>query len=88
MSKFTTVAVDNTHHLVLKYSLLFQRTCRNSLTVAVDGSLFKKHPTFKRYMQQTLDELLPWTRVKLRLAEDGSGIGAAMVAAVAQKHEQ
>ena len=39
-------------------------------------------------MQQTLDELLPWTRVKLRLAEDGSGIGAAMVAAVAQKHEQ
>ena len=36
-------------------------------------------------MQQTLDELLPWTVVHLRLAEDGSGIGAAMVAAVAQK---
>ena len=58
---------------------------KNSLTVAVDGSLFKKHPTFKRYMQLALDEFLPTTHVKLRLAEDGSGRGAALVAAVAKR---
>jgi len=64
---------------------IIRRLGRNSLTVAVDGSLFKKHPTFKRFMQQTLDELLPWTRVKLRLSEDGSGRGAALVAASIKK---
>lgn len=64
---------------------IVRRLDKNSLTVAVDGSLFKKHPTFKRFMYEALDELLPTTQVKLRLAEDGSGQGAALVAAVANR---
>lgn len=36
-------------------------------------------------MYEALDELLPTTQVKLRLAEDGSGQGAALVAAVANR---
>ena len=36
-------------------------------------------------MYEALNELLPSTRIKIRLAEDGSGRGAALVAAVAQR---
>ena len=36
-------------------------------------------------MHQALEEFLPTTQVNLRLAEDGSGRGAAVVAAVAQR---
>ena len=56
-----------------------------SVSVAIDGTLYKKHPTFKRFMNQALEEFLPTTEVSLRLAEDGSGCGAAVVAAVAQR---
>ena len=51
----------------------------------MDGSLYKKHPTFKRFMHQALEEFLPTTEVNLRLADDGSGCGAAVVAAVAHR---
>ena len=51
--------------------------------MAVDGTLFKKHPKFKHYMQEAIKELLPRSNVSLMLSEDGSGIGAALVAAVA-----
>lgn len=56
---------------------------RSHCTIAVDGSLFKKHPKFKIYMENTLHELLPGRHIKLMLSEDGSGKGAALVAAVA-----
>ncbi len=65
--------------------LFFQRLDKNKLTIAVDGSLFKKHPKFKTYMEETLAELVPHCRVKLMLSEDGSGRGAALVAAVASR---
>ncbi|CAB3982158.1 hexokinase HKDC1, partial [Paramuricea clavata] len=58
---------------------------RSHCTIAVDGSLFKKHPKFKTYMESTLGELLPGKHIKLMLSEDGSGKGAALVAAVACK---
>ena len=57
----------------------------NELTIAVDGSLYKKHPTFKPNMEQFLKELVPSVSVKLMLSEDGSGKGAALVAAVAAR---
>lgn len=64
---------------------ILRRLKRSSVSVAMDGSLYKKHPTFKRFMHQALEEFLPTTHVNLRLAEDGSGRGAAVVAAVAQR---
>lgn len=36
-------------------------------------------------MHQALEELVPTTTVNLQLAEDGSGRGAAVVAAVADR---
>lgn len=63
----------------------WQKTNNLTSTVAVDGTLFKKHPRFKGYMETALKELLPESNVKLMLSEDGSGKGAALVAAVAVK---
>ncbi|XP_046851695.1 hexokinase-2-like isoform X2 [Xenia sp. Carnegie-2017] len=60
---------------------------RSCCTIAVDGSLFKKHPKFKTYMESTLSELLPGNTIKLMLSEDGSGKGAALVAAVASQQQ-
>lgn len=64
---------------------IIRRLEKRSLSVAMDGSLYKKHPTFKRFMHQALEEFAPTTLVNIRLAHDGSGIGAAVVAAVAQR---
>lgn len=64
---------------------IVKKTENYTTTIAVDGSLFKKHPQFKRYMEETLSELLPQANITLMLSEDGSGKGAALVAAVASK---
>jgi hexokinase len=64
---------------------IIRRMDKPSMSVAIDGSLFKKHPLFKRMMQHTLEELVPKTQVTLTLADDGSGKGAALIAAVADR---
>ena len=52
-------------------------------TVAVDGSVFEKHPGFKEEMEKTFLELWPerGDRIRLALTHDGSGLGAAIIAA-------
>ncbi|PKN85855.1 MAG: hypothetical protein CVU51_08085 [Deltaproteobacteria bacterium HGW-Deltaproteobacteria-1] len=54
-------------------------------TVAVDGSLFEKYPGFSTNMLNILQELFGDSAGKIALstAADGSGIGAAIIAAVA-----
>ncbi len=54
-------------------------------TVAIDGSLFEKYPGFQEGMREMLAELLEERaeRIKFTLSKDGSGIGAAIIAAVA-----
>ncbi|NWV27761.1 HXK2 protein, partial [Origma solitaria] len=54
-----------------------------SVTVGVDGTLYKLHPRFSKNLQKTLKELAPNCDVTFLLSEDGSGKGAALVAAVA-----
>ena len=66
-------------------SAVIQKIGLKELTTAVDGSLYKKHPTFKSIMEETLKELNPGVTAKLMLSEDGSGKGAALVAAVAAR---
>ena len=55
--------------------------------IAVDGSVFEKHPTFSRNMKKALKDIFPkkHNRIKLVLAKDGSGKGAAILAAIAAK---
>ncbi|XP_063269388.1 hexokinase-3 isoform X2 [Prinia subflava] len=54
-----------------------------SVTVGVDGTLYKLHPCFSNNLQKTLKDLAPKCNVSFLLSEDGSGKGAALVAAVA-----
>ncbi|XP_054832345.1 hexokinase-3 [Eublepharis macularius] len=53
------------------------------VTVGVDGTLYKMHPQFARQVQETVALLAPKCQVKFLLSEDGSGKGAALIAAVA-----
>uniref|UniRef100_UPI00397EC119 hypothetical protein n=1 Tax=Salmonella sp. s51228 TaxID=3159652 RepID=UPI00397EC119 len=52
-------------------------------TVGVDGTLFKKHPKFRKIMDTTINELLPDHKIRIVESEDGSGVGAAVIAAIA-----
>ncbi|KAM9744414.1 hexokinase-2 [Menidia menidia] len=54
-----------------------------SVTVGVDGTLYKTHPHFSSIMQETLQDLAPQCDVTFLKSEDGSGKGAALITAVA-----
>ncbi|XP_032806806.2 hexokinase-2-like isoform X1 [Petromyzon marinus] len=51
------------------------------LTVGVDGTMYKLHPSFSRVMQETVRELAHRCVLTFRISEDGSGKGAALIAA-------
>ncbi|XP_015840633.1 hexokinase type 2 isoform X2 [Tribolium castaneum] len=59
------------------------------VTVAIDGSVYRYHPHFHDLMMQTISTLVnPGIKFDLMLSEDGSGRGAALVAAVACRTQQ
>nr|XP_034960859.1 hexokinase-3 [Zootoca vivipara] len=53
------------------------------ITVGVDGTLYKMHPYFAAKLHKTVALIAPNCNVKFLLSEDGSGKGAALIAAVA-----
>lgn len=56
------------------------------MTIAIDGSLYRFHPRFHNLMVLKIKELVnPGHKFKLTLSHDGSGKGAALVAAVATR---
>jgi len=62
---------------------------RPHTTVGVDGSVYRYHPHFHDLMEQKIAELThPDYKSDLMLSEDGSGRGAALVAAVAVRTER
>lgn len=54
-------------------------------TVAIDGSLYERHPGFARIIKAALKEIFgrKSSNIRLVLTKDGSGIGAAITAAAA-----
>ncbi|XP_006081663.1 hexokinase-3 isoform X1 [Myotis lucifugus] len=54
-----------------------------TVSVGVDGTLYKLHPHFSRLVAATVQELAPCCAVTFLQSEDGSGKGAALVTAVA-----
>ncbi|CAK6446000.1 unnamed protein product [Pipistrellus nathusii] len=54
-----------------------------TVSVGVDGTLYKLHPHFSRLVAATVQELAPRCAVTFLQSEDGSGKGAALVTAVA-----
>ncbi|KAM3172992.1 hypothetical protein ACTXT7_013411 [Hymenolepis weldensis] len=62
------------------------RLNRHKVTVGIDGSLYKFHPRFRERMTDIIDKLKPPTvQFRLRHSEDGSGKGAAAIAAAATR---
>lgn len=66
------------------------KTCH----VGADGSVFNKYPHFKSRGAQALKEILDWPEktnpaeedpIEVLAAEDGSGVGAALIAALTLK---
>jgi len=59
-------------------------------TVAMDGSLFEKYPGYPENMRAVLEEFFSRRadRIVLCATSDGSGIGAAIVAAVASSRQK
>ncbi|XP_034539262.1 hexokinase-2-like isoform X2 [Notolabrus celidotus] len=65
------------------------RVCRGldhlKTTVGVDGTVYRKHPNFSEELKETVHLLAPNCDITFLVSEDGSGKGAAMVTAVAQR---
>ncbi|KAJ8958132.1 hypothetical protein NQ318_006068 [Aromia moschata] len=56
----------------------------NKIAIGIDGTLYKLHPKIRGLMNTKIKQLInPGVSFNLLLAEDGSGIGAALVAAKA-----
>ncbi|MCL4131805.1 UNVERIFIED_CONTAM: hypothetical protein GTU68_022926, partial [Idotea baltica] len=67
-------------------SVLLNRIGDKHVTVAVDGSVYRFHPHFHSLMVEAIEGLInPGLKFDLMLSEDGSGRGAALVAAVASR---
>ncbi|XP_041370914.1 hexokinase-1-like isoform X2 [Gigantopelta aegis] len=65
---------------------LLNKMQRPDVTVAVDGSLYRFHPHFHDLMMEKIGQLVDkGIRFKCMLSHDGSGKGAALVAAVANR---
>lgn len=58
-----------------------------NITCGVDGTVYRKHPTFKKIMQETTNLILENEpiNVKYTLSNDGSGKGAALTVAACYK---
>ena len=62
------------------------KMARPSVTVGVDGSVYRFHPHVHNLMCEQINRLIqPALQFELMLSEDGSGRGAALVAAVASR---
>jgi len=61
-----------------------QRMDRASTTIAVTGSLYKYHPTLKSKLETKIGRMTA-KPFKFGLSDDGSGKGAGLVAAIAQR---
>ncbi|XP_052772317.1 hexokinase type 2-like isoform X2 [Mya arenaria] len=65
---------------------LLNKMGRPDVAVAVDGSLYRFHPHFHDLMMERIQQLVnPGITFRLMLSHDGSGKGAALVAAVAHR---
>uniref|UniRef100_A0A8B9RMN7 Hexokinase-2 n=1 Tax=Astyanax mexicanus TaxID=7994 RepID=A0A8B9RMN7_ASTMX len=54
-------------------------------TVGMDGTVYRTHPQYSKRLHKVVRRLVPECHVRFVLSESGSGKGAAMVTAVAQR---
>lgn len=71
--------------------MLLKRIHKPFVTVGVDGSVYRFHPTFPTLLDMKIADLLADEKdlkFQLMLSEDGSGRGAAIVASVATRYSK
>ncbi|XP_054892320.1 hexokinase HKDC1 isoform X2 [Poeciliopsis prolifica] len=61
---------------------------RLSTTVGVDGALYKLHPHFSQVLKETVGVMAPHCDVTFLPSEEGSGKGAALIAAVVRQKQE
>ncbi|CAF1118772.1 unnamed protein product [Adineta steineri] len=70
-------------------AVIVNRINKPSITVGVDGSLYRYHPRFKRNMEKCMKTVVNKNiKFKLTLSDDGSGKGAALIAIVADRFQK
>lgn len=85
----TVVSTRAAHLVSAAVATVLNKMKRPHTTVGVDGSVYRYHPHFKELMEKKIDELTdPNYKFELMLSEDGSGRGAALVAAVAVRSKK
>lgn len=83
------VSTRAAHLVSAAVACLLNKMGRPHTVVGVDGSMFKFHPHFHSLMAKKTKELThPEHKFQLMFSEDGSGRGAAIVAAVACKQRR
>ncbi|KAG9508929.1 Hexokinase HKDC1 [Fragariocoptes setiger] len=83
------VSTRAAHLVSAAVATLINRMQRPITTVGVDGSVYRHHPHFHNRMEKKIAQLAdPKYKFDLMLSEDGSGRGAALVAAVAHRQQQ
>ncbi len=58
---------------------------KESAAIAVTGSLYKLHPRFRALLEKYTDKYADGHRFVTFLSDDGSGKGAGLVAAIADR---
>uniref|UniRef100_A0A0A1WEY4 Phosphotransferase n=3 Tax=Zeugodacus cucurbitae TaxID=28588 RepID=A0A0A1WEY4_ZEUCU len=72
--------------LSINTSMLLNRmNDERDITIAIDGSVYKLHPRIRHWLDDYTKLWTPDKNINYMLAEDGSGKGAALVAAIADK---
>ncbi|CAJ0936003.1 unnamed protein product, partial [Mesorhabditis belari] len=80
----TLVSTRAAHLIAAATAALLNRMGRQFVSIEIDGSVYRFHSTFSRLYDKKLSELIDMhLKYQLVLSIDGSGQGAALVAAVA-----
>lgn len=76
--------------IAILMAVLVNHVALPEVTIAIDGSLFERHPKYHDSMMEILNKFCPSSKVKLILTKDGSGQGGAFgaVSALRQAERQ
>jgi hexokinase len=78
------VSGRSAHLVSAGIATLINKIDATDVTVGIDGALYRKHPKYHQMLMKKIRQLVnPDISFELMLSEDGSGRGAALVAAVA-----
>ncbi|KAG5890507.1 hypothetical protein JTB14_016385 [Gonioctena quinquepunctata] len=77
------------HLVAAGLTVLIRKIGEKNVTIGIDGTVYKNHPNFHNTIVKKIKELIePDYEFELVLSEDGTGRGAALVAAVISRKKK